>query len=114
MPLAPEKIGTLVFTGAAESSEFLLANGVSGPTARGYKDRSMGVLVPALAGTKVTLKIEGDVGGFVALHTGMPSVVVEVLESTFLPLGFLPFGKKLRADSDAAEIAGPVIELWLV
>ncbi len=114
MPLAPEKIGTLTFSGGVNSSTFPLANGVSGATARGYKDRSLGVLVPGIAGTKLTLQIEGDVAGFVPLHTGMPSVVVEVLKNTFLPLGFVPFGKNLRGVSDAAEAAGPIVELWLV
>lgn len=114
MTLKPRKIAELTFSGSVNSSTFNLADGVVGETAQGYKNRSLGVLVPTLVGTKVTLQIKGDQSGFRPLHTGMPSVPVEVLEDTFLPLGFVPLGVSLRAVSDLAEVAGPVIELWLI
>ncbi len=113
--LAPFKVGELVFSGAAESDQLLLGSFVSGQTARGLKERSMGILVPGtIAGTLVTVQVKGDQSGFFPLHTGMPSVPVQVLAGSFLPLGFLPLAQTIRVVSDAAEIAGPIIELWMI
>ncbi len=114
--LKPFKVGELAFSGTVDSSELDLVAVVSGATARGLKERSMGILVPSgfSAATKVTIQIKGDQATFFPLHTGMPSVPVEILVGTFLPLGFLPLANKIRAVADAAQAAGPIIELWVI